>query len=50
MELPSANKNMQKTLDQAKEKMNKALDALGHNLGQIRTGRANPKMLDGIEV
>ena len=50
MELPSANKNMQKTLDQAKEKMNKALDALSHNLGQIRTGRANPKMLDGIEV
>ena len=41
---------MQKTLDLAKTKMNKALDALNNHLGQIRTGRANPKMLDGIEV
>lgn len=42
--------NMQNTLDQAKEKMNKAIDALNHHLGTIRTGRANPKLLDEVEV
>ena len=37
-------------LDNAKDKMNKTIESFEHNLVQIRTGRANPAMLDGIEV
>ncbi len=51
MEQPSASKNnMQVTLDQAKTKMNKAIDALNSHLSQIRTGRANPNLLERVEV
>ena len=32
------------------ERMEKTLISLGHNLGKVRTGRANPSMLDRIEV
>ena len=32
------------------EKMNKCVKSLEHNLQKVRTGRANPNMLDGIEV
>lgn len=32
------------------EKMLKAIGALENNLTKVRTGRANPNMLDGIEV
>ena len=32
------------------EKMAKAIESLEHNLSKVRTGRANPTMLDGIEV
>ena len=34
----------------AKARMDKALDALGSNFNKIRTGRAHPSILDGIQV
>lgn len=34
----------------AQEKMNGAIKAFESNLGKVRTGRANPTMLDGILV
>ena len=37
-------------LDEAKSQMNKALQHVGHELGKIRAGKANPSMLDGILV
>ena len=37
-------------LDDAKSQMNKALQHVGHELGKIRAGKANPSMLDGILV
>jgi ribosome recycling factor len=35
---------------EAKERMEKSLDALGHNFNKIRTGRAHPSLLDGLRV
>lgn len=32
------------------ERMEKAIESLKHNLDKVRTGRANPAILDGIEV
>lgn len=32
------------------ERMDKAIDSLKHNLDKVRTGRANPAILDGVEV
>ena len=32
------------------EKMQKAIEALEHNLKKVRTGRANPNILENIEV
>lgn len=37
-------------MDTMNEKMNKALEALESNLKTIRTGRANPTILDRVEV
>jgi len=37
-------------LDEAKSQMNKAFSHVGHELGKIRAGKANPTMLDGIMV
>ena len=37
-------------LDIANEKMEAAINAFSSNLGKVRTGRANPNMLDGIMV
>lgn len=37
-------------LDSSKEKMDKTIENYENNLVQIRTGRANPAMLDGISV
>ena len=34
----------------AEEKMEKTVDVFEKNLTKVRTGRANPNMLDGIEV
>ncbi|KAM0832718.1 hypothetical protein ACQ4PT_064719 [Festuca glaucescens] len=36
--------------EQAKEKMEKALETMQTNFNTVRTGRANPSMLDRIEV
>uniref|UniRef100_A0ACD5UL92 Uncharacterized protein n=1 Tax=Avena sativa TaxID=4498 RepID=A0ACD5UL92_AVESA len=36
--------------DQAKEKMEKAIETMQTNFNTVRTGRANPTMLDRIEV
>lgn len=41
---------MNTILDNAKEKMNKAIESLNSNLATIRTGRANPQMLERVEV
>ena len=32
------------------ERMKKSIESLKNNLGKVRTGRANPQMLDGINV
>lgn len=37
-------------LEIAQKKMDKALEAFNSNLTKVRTGRANPNMLDGIMV
>ena len=37
-------------LDDAKERMGKTLEALRGAFGKIRTGRANPALLDGISI
>lgn len=34
----------------AKERMAKAVEALGHNFNKIRTGRAHPSLLEGLRV
>ena len=35
---------------EAQERMEKSLDALGHNFNKIRTGRAHPSLLEGLKV
>ncbi len=35
---------------EARERMGKSLEALGHNFNKIRTGRAHPSLLDGIRL
>jgi ribosome recycling factor len=35
---------------EAKERMEKSLEALAHNFNRIRTGRAHPSLLDGLKV
>ncbi len=37
-------------LSDARERMAKSLEALGHNFNKIRTGRAHPSLLDDIRV
>lgn len=37
-------------LEEAKDQMTKALTHVGHELTKIRAGKANPSMLDGIQV
>lgn len=37
-------------LDEAKPQFERALDHLASDVGSIRTGRANPGILDGVEV
>jgi len=43
MELPAIKKN-------AEQKMNSSLEALKNNLAKVRTGRANPQLLDTVQV
>src|SRR5690349_19352909 len=37
-------------LEDARDSMTKALNHVGHELTKIRAGKANPSMLDGIQV
>ena len=41
---------MKETINTAKEKMNKCLNALGNELASVRAGRANPAVLDKVLV
>lgn len=41
---------MKDTINSAKEKMNKSLNALGNEFASIRAGRANPSVLDKVLV
>lgn len=41
---------MKQILDNATVKMNKAIEALHSNLATIRTGRANPQILDRVHI
>ncbi|MFZ2906640.1 MAG: ribosome recycling factor [Cyclobacteriaceae bacterium] len=41
---------LQLFLEEAKDLMNKTLNHVGHELTKIRAGKANPSMLDGIQV
>jgi len=41
---------VQLVLDDAIERMDKAVDHLDKELGKIRAGKANPKMLDGLMI
>lgn len=43
MELSEIKKN-------AEQKMNQSLEALKHNLSKVRTGRANPQILDTVHI
>ena len=43
MELPEIKKN-------AEQKMNASLESLKNNLAKVRTGRANPQLLDTVQV
>ena len=36
--------------DEARERMEKSLEALAHHFNKIRTGRAHPSLLDGLRV
>ena len=37
-------------LESTEEKMDKAIEHLDRELGKIRAGKANPRMLDGVVV
>ena len=41
---------MNDIIDQLKPKMQKALEALTHEFNKIRTGRANPNILDTVKI
>ena len=41
---------MNEIIDQIKPKMQKALDSLVHEFNKIRTGRANPSILDSVKI
>src|SRR6056297_2735446 len=36
--------------DEARQRMEKSVEALSHNFNKIRTGRAHPSLLDGVKV
>lgn len=41
---------MSEYTDVAKKQMERSIEALGHNFAKVRTGRANPHVLDDIRV
>ena len=45
-----ADEDVQLVLDEAKQAMDKSLRSLRAELQKVRTGRANPALLDGIQV
>ncbi|MDJ0789715.1 MAG: ribosome recycling factor [Myxococcota bacterium] len=45
-----ADEDLQIVLDEAKEAMDKALRSLKAEYQKVRTGRANPQLLDGLQV
>jgi ribosome recycling factor len=45
-----ADEDIQVVLDETKEEMEKALKSLRIDLQKVRTGRANPALLDGLQV
>jgi len=45
-----SDENSELILSEAKDAMQKSLAALAHDLGKIRTGRANPALLEGLQV
>jgi ribosome recycling factor len=38
------------TMKEARDKMNKSVQALHQELGNLRTGRANPGLLDSVDI
>lgn len=45
-----ASEDLELVLEEAKEAMQKSLDGFARELGRIRTGRANPSLLEGVTV
>lgn len=41
---------MDEYLEAMRDDMAKAIESLTHNLGTVRTGRATPKLVDGVQV
>ncbi|OGH04791.1 MAG: ribosome recycling factor [Candidatus Lambdaproteobacteria bacterium RIFOXYD1_FULL_56_27] len=41
---------MEEILKEAQQKMEKALEHMKHEFGKVRTGRANPQILEGVMV
>ncbi len=44
------NEDVELIIEETKDRMEKALDHLEHELARLRAGRANPALLDGITV
>lgn len=44
------NEDVELIIEEARDRMEKALDHLEHELARLRAGRANPALLDGITV
>jgi ribosome recycling factor len=44
------NEEVQMFLDEAKERMEKAISHLDHVLGKLRAGKASPNLLDDVKV
>ncbi len=45
-----SDENSDLVLSEARQEMQKSLSGLGHDLSKIRTGRANPALLEGLSV
>jgi ribosome recycling factor len=44
------NEELELIIEETKDRMQKALDHLDHELARLRAGRATPALLDGITV
>jgi ribosome recycling factor len=45
-----SDENSELVLSEARQEMQKSLSGLAHDLSKIRTGRANPALLEGLQV